>query len=269
MRTPRMTRMWNRGRLVLLKAAVGVLARWKRVRFPARTLGGDEWVYRWRLDFLLGRYESGTRIWCERLLRPGMIALDIGAHIGYYTRLLARRVQEKGRVLAFEPCYENYVVLQYNVPPVRFKNVWIFDKAVSSRNGQALLFISPGHSNHSLIAGYTEAQGQVEVETVALDSFLPRYGILQVDFVKIDVEGGEVQALEGMRQTVRRSLPGLHMIVELNPMALRAGGYSPGELLHFLEEMGFWPYRIGPDGSLGEVDVGSDEAVNLLCVPKR
>ncbi len=260
--------MPNAWKLALLKLAVRGLATWKRVQFPARAIGGDEWVYRWRLDFLLDRYEADTRAWCRRLVRPGMIVLDIGAHIGYYTRLFSEWVKDEGSVLAFEPCPENYAVLQFNLRTHRFKNVRLFDKAVSSEDGRALLFISPGHSNHSLMAGYTESQGQVEVETVALDSFLPRYQIARVDFVKIDVEGGEVLVLEGMRQTVRRSLPSLHMIVEYNPVALRAGGYPPRALLRLLNEMGFQPYRIGPGGSLGEVNTDSDETVNLLCIPK-
>jgi len=256
------------GRL-LLKVGVYGLARCKRVRFPARTAGGDAWVYRWRLDFLLGRYEASTRAWCQRLVRSGMVVVDVGAHnIGYYTRFFARRVGTEGVVLAFEPCPENYAVLRYNLRPSRFRNVRIFDKAVSSRDGTAPLFISPGHSNHSLIAGYAGAQGQVEVETVTLDSFLPRYQIHRVDFVKIDVEGGEIQVLEGMHQTVQRSLPDLHMVVEYNPAALRAGGYAPTALLCLLDEMGFRPYRIGPDGSLSDVNADSDEIVNLLCVPK-
>lgn len=260
--------MGNALKTTLLKLAVRELAKWKGVRFPERALGGDEWVWRWRLDFLLNRYEAGTRVWCRRLVRRGMVVADIGAHIGYYTRFFSKRVKAEGVVLAFEPCPENYAVLQHNIRSLRWDNVRLFDKAVSSKDGRAPLFISPGHSNHSLIAGYTEAQGQVEVETVALDSFLPFLQIFRIDFVKIDVEGSEIQVLEGMRQTVRRSLPDLRIIVEYNPVALRAGGHPPRVLLHLLEEMGFKPRRIGPDGSLGEVDPDSDETVNLLCVPK-
>lgn len=254
--------------LALLKMRVWLLMKWQHVQFPERAIGGDLWIYSWRLNFLSYKNESESLIWCKKLIKPGMVVLDIGAHLGYYTRLTSNLVKESGLVLAFEPCPENSPMLKYNVERLRFNNVRISNNAVSSKSGMAVLFISPGHSNHSLNNGYTEEQGRVEVETIAIDSFLPTLGIKKVDFVKIDVEGAEPLVLEGMRQTVKNS-PELVMLVEYNPIALRAGGFTPSALLDTLRTMDMSPMQILPNGDLGEVNLSSDETVNLLCIPLK
>jgi FkbM family methyltransferase len=238
---------------------------WKRVKFPERTAGGDWWVCRWRLNFLLGWNESESIAWCRKYIRPGMVVLDIGAHLGYYTRIFSDLVAKSGVVLAFEPCPENIPVLTYNLSGARYRNVKIIEKAVSAGNGRDVLFVAAGHSMHSLNAGYTPEQGRVEVDTVALDEFIPVYQIDRVGFIKIDVEGAEPLVLDGMRR-MAGNLPGLTMLVECNPVALRAGGSDPEKLLADLSDMGFVPRRIFPDGSLGALDPASDECVNLLCV---
>lgn len=251
--------------LVFFQSWVHFLMIGQRVRFPERATGGDWWVCRWRLNFLLGWLEAESVVRCRKFLRPGMVVLDIGAHLGYYTRIFSRLVGKSGRVFAFEPCPENIPVLRYNLSRAQYCNVKIIEKAVSAENGKATLFIAPGHSMHSLNAGYTPEQGRVTVDTIALDKFMPLNQIDQVDFIKIDVEGAEPLVLKGMRQIVRNS-PGLTMLVEYNPVALRAGGFDPLEMLVVLSDMGFVPQRIFPDGSLGTIDPASDECVNLLCV---
>lgn len=191
--------------------------------------------------------------------------LDVGAHLGYYTRIFSKLVQRSGTVWAFEPCPENYPLLKHNLSAARFGNIKIVNKAVSAQNGAATLFISSGHSMHSLNASFTDGQGQVEVETISLDSFLAANGVSSVDFIKIDVEGAEPLVMEGMKQIASQS-PRLKMLMEYNPPALRAGGHNPLELLTTLHEMGFIAKQVFSDGSLGEINPASDDFVNLLCV---
>ncbi|HXF85704.1 MAG TPA: FkbM family methyltransferase [Anaerolineales bacterium] len=250
------------------KLLVAILRHLHRVSFPQRRLGDDDWVYQWRLDFLTENLEKESVMWCKKLIRPGMIVLDIGAHLGYYTRIFSELVKDSGRVFAFEPCPENLLVLRHNLQQSKYKNVYIFDKAVSSKDGQAVLFISPGHSNHSLNAGYTPDQGRVTVQTISIDSFLAAQSIQVVDFIKIDVEGAEPLVLEGMRQTIERA-SGLKMLIEYNPIAMQAGGFEPPALLSMLKSMGFQLYRILQGGNLGSLSVDNNEIFNLLCVLSR
>lgn len=257
---------WSK--LIWNKALVNVLMRIQGVQFPARQWGGDEGVYQWRLNFLTKKLEKESVVWCMKLICPGMVVVDIGAHIGYYSRLFSRLVGKSGCVFSFEPCSENYPVLSKNLSHHRYRNVAIFKKAVGAKNTQATLFISPGHSNHSLNAGFTESVGQEQVEITPLDLILEQQGISQVDFIKVDVEGFEIEVLNGMRGIIAKS-PNLHMLVEYNARALRAGCVAPIDLLTLIESLGFEVRRILPDGSLSKNISDKSETFNVLCCPAR
>lgn len=247
-----------------VRAAAVAMSRTKGVQFPSRAIGGWWSIWRWRFEFLAGWNEHESVAACRRLIRPGMTVLDVGAHLGYYTRLFSDLVGPNGRVLAFEPEPENFSLLQKNLRHAG--NVEIFPCAVSDHAGSAVLHLSPGHSNHSLVEGYTEQTGTAAVETVALDSFLADRALNAIGFVKIDVEGGEPRVLAGMRETISRS-PEIAMLVEYNPTALRCGGTAPEELTRFLAETGFAVQAALSDGTWGAIpDLRDGEVVNLLCL---
>lgn len=233
--------------------------------FPETATGGWWWTWRWRFEVLAGWNEIESVVWCRRLIRPGMRVLDVGAHIGYYTSLFSRLVGEKGAVYAFEPHPENFAVLTRNA---RRGNVRRFNLAVGDRSGHVTLHLSPGSSNHSLMPGYTESRGTLQVECAVLDDLFAAGELPPVDFVKIDVEGGELAALNGMERLLAAS-PRAALLVELNPRALECGGTSAEGLLERLRGLGFDPRIVLPDGGLAPTEgkdwSGFAEAVNLLC----
>jgi hypothetical protein len=97
---------------------------------------------------------------------------------------------------------------------------------------------------------------------------LEQQGISQVDFIKVDVEGFEIEVLNGMRGIIAKS-PNLHMLVEYNARALRAGCVAPIDLLTLIESLGFEVRRILPDGSLSKNISDKSETFNVLCCPAR
>ena len=143
--------------------------------------------------------------------------------------------------------------------------------AISDREGTIKLFVSPGHSNHSLIEGFTPADAVLEIPTVSVDGFAAQRGIREIDFIKMDIEGAETMALNGMRETVRKS-PRLALLAECNPLALRTAGTTAADYLRLIENVGLEPLTILDDATLGPLpDVAEIEAsislyVNLLCV---
>jgi len=144
--------------------------------------------------------------------------------------------------------------------------VKVVHAAVSNISGSVNLYISPGHSNHSLNPGYTDYQDTITVPATTVDDHLRTLGNPEIDFVKLDVEGSEVRVLQGMEHTISRS-PNLMMIVELNPRALPAGGYTPEDLLGIIQSYGFKPREITARGKLVDpFDNQSDETRNLLCL---
>lgn len=235
--------------------------------FPDVAVGGWWWTWRWRFEVLAGWSEVESIAWCRRLVRPGMIVIDAGAHIGYYTRLFSRLVGRGGKVYAFEPHPDNFALLAGNAAR---PNVVRCAAAVGASSGTATLHLSPGSSNHSLHAGYTESRGVLAVEQVALDDWLAAGRIGAVDFVKLDVEGGEPGALAGMAKLLQAS-PRAALLVELNPQALACGGVSAADFVRKIRELGFEPLRIDDDARLQPIDEtpiaheAAGGSVNLLC----
>jgi FkbM family methyltransferase len=251
----------------------------------------------WKLELLTGAYEGEVVRILSRVAKPGMTALDIGAHVGYYTRLLSKLVGNAGRVIAFEPHPRTVTKLRHNVR--RLKNITVEQVAVTDEERHDVLydsFLNSGSAslrydaNHydgmrDLRAWRRLAPGVIEdppkvsyaVKTVSLDSYLSRRNIGRVDFIKMDIEGAEAAAVRGMERTVRRSGP-LRMILEFNPSALKTFGAVPLELWSTLRRLGFEVTAINghqglqPLSESNEVgsliqtlQPGAREHINFLC----
>ncbi|OGM11051.1 hypothetical protein A2Z22_03610 [Candidatus Woesebacteria bacterium RBG_16_34_12] len=233
--------------------------------FPDRSTGAWWWTWRWRFEILMRWNERESVKLCRELVKPGMTVIDIGAHIGYYTRLLSELVGSSGRVFAFEAHPDNYAVVKQNLRARKYSNVEMYNCAVSDQKGKMQLYVSPGSSNHSLLAGYTEASGTIDVESITIDSFLSEKGIKSVDFMKIDVEGAEPLVLAGMRQTIVSSHR-LSLLIEYNPQALQSGNIIPEEFLRDLREMDFKIKMIPNDATMSQtLDGAENEVINILC----
>jgi FkbM family methyltransferase len=133
----------------------------------------------------LGTYEEEHFAALRHIIRPGMIAYDIGANAGYYTLALARLVSESGRVFSFEPDARNAWFLRRHLELNQIRNVTFVQAAVSDRVG-----LVP-------FTGWTLAESsQYIVPSITLDSFIAD-GNPTPDFIKMDIEGTEAAALEG------------------------------------------------------------------------
>jgi FkbM family methyltransferase len=134
--------------------------------------------------------------------------VDVGANVGIYAVRLSQLVGSSGRVLAFEPVAETFDLLASNISVAGAHNVSLFNVAVSSKIGVAGMSLprfATGLTNYYM-AALTERGGEFEVLTIPLDALMPSK---RISFVKIDVEGHELQALLGMRELLRRDRPRL------------------------------------------------------------
>jgi FkbM family methyltransferase len=184
---------------------------------------------------LKGSYERYTRKLFVQALEPGGRALDVGAHIGYYTLLAGRAVGSSGRVYAFECDPANYRFLRHNVALNGMKDrVRAVPKAAAESAGVRPFFAQTANSLQSSLWNDGTGARRIAVETVAVDEVV---GGEPIDVVKIDVEGAEVHALRGMRKTIERA-ERLALFVECNPGALAAAGVSVAELLDELASLG-------------------------------
>jgi len=198
-----------------------------------------------------GKYEQETRSLLEHVTERGMTVADVGAHVGYYTLLFSRLVGDNGRVFAFEPEPDNHALLCKNIAINHCSNVIPIAKAVSDRTGIVKLFVSSqGNDRHSIFENPRSVVRESirEVPSVSLDAFLATEGWPRVDVVKMDVEGAEPLALEGMQELIRRSQP-FKLVVEFAPDALKFGGNEPRRFLDRLSDLGLHVESIEENGS--------------------
>ncbi len=163
-------------------------------------------------DYWLGTYELELQSGIQRYLQPWMTVYDIGANIGYVSLMMAEMVGENGRVVAFEALPENLDRLRHNLTLNGLQDqVKIVAGAVVDRSGPVTFWIGPsggmgkaeGSQGRSSIP-YTES---IPVEGWALDDFVYRLGNPEPQVIKMDIEGGEVLALLGMRQVLEQARP--------------------------------------------------------------
>lgn len=218
-------------------------------------------------------YERETTRLFETLLQEGMTVVDIGAHVGYYTLLAARRVGSRGRVYAFEPELLNYETLRENVRISGYRNVVTMRKAVSNRSGAAKLYLEDNMS-HSLYLPQGTRRS-IEVETITLDDFFRNLGWPDVHVIKMDIEGAEGTAIEGSAQLIQKCRD-VRLIVEFFPARLGNAGTEPGSFLRRLKALGFELRVIDEEKGLRSFQVGDllsrltrgTQYVNILCERK-
>lgn len=199
----------------------------------------------WRIERATGWLERPTRLLMERLARPGHCAVDIGAHIGYFTTLMADLTGPSGQVIAFEPHPDNFTLLRRSCS----SRARVFQRALGDSRGTVTLYFGTGHSNHSLLAQGAGDTG-TEVPLTSLDNAAEGLGLPALDVMKCDAEGSECAILRGATHTLAKS-PGLAIFIEINPRQLVAAGSGAGQVLEHLDAAGFIMRRINDDYTLG------------------
>lgn len=165
-------------------------------------------------------------------LKKGDIVVDAGAHIGTFTVMAARVVGKEGRVIAIEPEENNLRFLKKNIEANNLKNVIVIPKGLWSKKGEMKFYLSNLSVSHSLLVPETKKFAVIKVDT--LDAILKELGVDKVDFIKINIEGAEIEALKGARKTLKNK--NMRFVIE-------AGHYVNGErtfktILQQFREMG-------------------------------
>ncbi len=258
-------------------------------RFSWRVMGGEipnpmtvygHQIYHWlepasAVPMATESFEPETTRCLLDLLKPGQVFVDVGAHIGYYTLLGARAVGSDGHVYAFEPAPPNLALLTKNIHANGYEDrVTVIPKAVQNEPGRVQLFLNPADTggNSLFIVLPTPGQG-VTVEASSLDEFFAQVGWPAIHTMKMDIEGSERAALEGMRELSVRN-PRLRLIIEFSFRSLDAANVAPEDLFGALRKLGFtliWviaknlvPVRT-PAEILRAVPKARKFHVNLLC----
>lgn len=162
-----------------------------------------------------GVWELATTLLFKTLVKRGMVVVDVGANIGWYTLLGASRTGPAGLVVSFEPEPLNFSFLERSIAANGFWWAKPFQACVADEEGTKKLYISPGNrGRHSIV--YRRSDQVLEVKSVALEDFLPKVGVEEIDVLKVDAEGAEPLVLQGAGHYLDRVK---HVFVDWDPQA--------------------------------------------------
>jgi FkbM family methyltransferase len=198
----------------------------------------------WDLKELVQRFIFWTGTWeheeadlLKRKLRPGGTVVDVCAQLGYFTLSAGAAVGPTGRVIAVEPMPVNRQRLRENLALNGCENVTVVEEAAGARVGTER-FASRSEKHQTSWGGFA-AGGDVEVTTKPLDDILDDLAVRQVDFLKIDVEGGEPEVIEGAKRLLDSPTFNGPILVEINELRLGERGHSGDAVIASLTERGF------------------------------
>jgi FkbM family methyltransferase len=248
-----------------------------RLSYPDRPtvvsarLGNGSFEIRHYRDFIqrhiyfFGYWERKVSALITRLLRPGDVFIDIGANVGWFTILGARRVGPHGKVVAFEPGRETFDNLQANIRLNRLANVTAENLAIADIDGVALLSgIDDRCTALGSIARDDIASGET-VTSVRFDNYWQSTCNKPIRLIKMDIEGAEMKALSGMDDLLRRQLCD-YLIVEVNNETLAWAGSTPQHVLSLLGKYRYRLYRITSKGASPLESVPDTGHINVLAV---
>lgn len=177
----------------------------------------------------------------RNLLKRGDAVVDIGANIGYYTLIAAKKISKDGKVFAFEPEPYNFSILEKNIKLNRFNNIKAIKMAVSETKGKSNLFLSEeiGNTGSHTLQGKSNKTTLVAV--ISLDEFFKHSD--KIDIIKMDAEGAEYSIFKGMLNIIKRNHK-IKIIMEFIPSNLKNFGIEPKHLLFLIERYKFIIYNI-------------------------
>ena len=194
---------------------------------------------------MLNVYEMYEIEMFRKALRPGMVVVDIGAQIGFYTATAAHGVGATGRVIAFEPDPGNFSFLEQTVRINGFSNVDCYRVALADELRRGRLFLSAQNVADHRLYDSGDSRPSIEVDVWTLDGFMDEQQILHIDFIKMDVQGSEGRVLRGMTRILQSRLP-VTLMTEFWPQGLQMCGVTADEVLQLIVHSGFTILEMDP-----------------------
>lgn len=179
----------------------------------------DEWI--WPCLRSTGQWEPLVGEAVREVLRAGDVAVNVGAHVGYFTRMASIAVCGTGWVYAYEPAPSNRRLLELNTSDRA--NVVIRDSAVSDAAGWATFsFSNRNTGDHRVTDDHPDGEGSMSVQVVCIDDQF-RHLDKRIRLLFVDAQGLDLKVLRGAREVIERDRP--HVMIEWTPRELDHADY--------------------------------------------
>ena len=224
--------------------------------------------------------------WCEsfetdifeKILEKGMNVLDLGANIGWYSLIAARKIGSYGKVFAFEPDSFTYDLLLSHIKLNNYKNITAVKKAVSDKEGTETFYsyhFTPRDGKSGFYPRDYKYEPKItKVETVRVDKFLENFNG-KINVVKMDIEGAEFKALKGMKKTLNDVK---YLFTEVNAETTMKAKVPYGMFFKEIKKYGFRVYYIDEENKklekldkfklIKRVEDAPRKWINLFCTKK-
>ncbi|MDR2724084.1 MAG: FkbM family methyltransferase [Holosporaceae bacterium] len=230
-----------------------------------------------RALFVRGIYDPNLVVMVNAFLPRGGILLDVGANMGYISLWASKVVGAEGCIYAIEPSSRDYTRLVDNININGLnKIIFSYQLALSEKSGQRRLLIAAEERSalntvgSEIVSKGVEIIGDEVVNTLTLDEFIEKEKIQRMDVLKLDIEGSEVKALRGAKDTLKKHHPAI--ILGFNRNALKSCDTDYLELQKILDESGYCVYEIVERPVFALVKVIDISKVNsriVVCLPKE
>lgn len=227
----------------------------------------------------LSDHENSERTLLKKLVKPGMVAFDVGANIGDYSIILSRLVGNSGAVYAFEPASTTFRKLEQRLNRYECNNVLVYEQATYSENTSILFnqfpedfsvwnsIGKPAMLNPNGSGEYVPIVKTEIVEAITLDSFCLNHQIEKIDYLKIDVEGAESDTLKGAEKLLKDKKIG-YIQFEISQKMLEGLDRTAIETFDILRQHGYECHQITIDGTIGaEVNNSHSFYENYIAFP--
>jgi len=226
--------------------------------FETEILVNTKDIIGWKI-FFFGQYEASTNRLLQKIVGNNQIVIEAGANIGSETLLLSK-LNPDGEIFAFEPAPIPFNLLQFNIGHNQLKNIRFFQEAVGEKEGQLKLHLLPhDFPNQGLtsIKEHSQSNGSINVPLTTIDLIADKYGLENLNLLKMDVQGAEFLILKGASESINAYKPRILLEASSEFLNLR-------EIYNYLRTMGYLIYAFD-DKKILEVTENHLHEGNWIC----
>lgn len=221
-------------------------------------------TYLGKLLYWRGAHEWGPIFALKKIIKKDFICIDVGANQGEYTLWMAKLAGKNGKIIAFEPLTKMFNQLNENIQLNQdLRNQIItLKKGLSDVVGEIPIYaVNPDDKfsdNEGMPTIFPTNTKNTFIENIplsTLDIECENLQINKLNFIKIDVEGAELNVIKGGINTIKKFKPVL--LIEFNEATFNAAGYTSKHIIDLLSKLGYKFYLIGVRGTLKKLDLNN------------